>query len=307
MASVAVNATRDEPAPAAGPLSLQCMEIWGGNQITDAALSVPGLDVWIAATPHGGSEAGGDIHYLSMCGSGRISRFVLADVAGHGADVSTLSTALRKLMRKHINTLDQTRFARALNTEFGALHTGGRFATAVLSTYFAPTSDLIVVNAGHPRPVWRQAATGRWRMLDPEQLDESDIRLPRETTRYGFHPVSNLPLGVIEPTAYEQFAVRLAPGDLVLLYTDSLIESRPAGGPQLGEKGLLDMVRSLPGSHPKTFVADLAEALTRYRGGFPAEDDQTMLLLHVNGRQPPPMTLRQTVRSLAKMVGLMKV
>ena len=42
--------------------------------------------------------------------------------------------------------------------------------------------------------------------------------------------VRNLPLDIIVPTDYVQFAVKLAKGDLVLLYTDALMESRNANG-----------------------------------------------------------------------------
>lgn len=43
--------------------------------------------------------------------------------------------------------------------------------------------------------------------------------------------MANLPLGIIEPTPYAQFAVPLQPDDLVVLYTDALIETRdPQGG-----------------------------------------------------------------------------
>ena len=54
--------------------------------------------------------------------------------AGYGAAVSDLADRLRSLMRKYIDTLDQTRFARALNRDFLHLARDGRFATAVLAT-----------------------------------------------------------------------------------------------------------------------------------------------------------------------------
>ena len=40
---------------------------------------------------------------------------------------------------------------------------------------------------------------------------------------------------------YTQFAVQLEKGDLVLMYTDSLIESMSTNGSCLGERGLLDL------------------------------------------------------------------
>lgn len=305
-------ATHDAaPAPPANPpLQLHCMEIWGGNEATDTALSVPGLDVWVSSTPYAGDAQGGDIHYLSMCGSGRITRFALADVAGHGDVVADLAAALRRLMRKHINTLDQTRFARDLNREFAELSASGRFATALLTTYFAPTDQLILVNAGHPRPLWYDASAGQWHVLDEAQRDELDSgaeQADEADARYWGKPVSNLPLGVIEPTEYVQFAVKLGPHDLVLAYTDSLVEARDPHGAMLGEAGLLAMVQTLDATRPATLAPALQLALTDYRGGQPPDDDQTLLLLHHNATEPPPLSMGQAVKSLAKMVGLLPV
>jgi hypothetical protein len=146
--------------------ALRCLEVWGGNRAIETGFTVPGIDAWISSRPCEGDTRGGDVHYISMCGAGRISRFVVADIAGHGAAVGELAGSLRKLMRKHIRTPDQTRFARALNDEFLRLAQHHRFATALLTTYFAPTDNLIVCNAGHPRPMWHHAASGTWTLLD---------------------------------------------------------------------------------------------------------------------------------------------
>ena len=162
--SLSSSATRQAPEPDVH--TLQCMEIWGGNQRVKNAFSVPGIDAWIFAEPFEGNLQGGDLHYISMCGAGNISRFAVADIAGHGANVGALAGRLRKLMRKHINTLDQTRFARAINHEFSKLSKAGSFATALLTTYFAPTDHLIICNAGHPRPLIYRADSQTWALLD---------------------------------------------------------------------------------------------------------------------------------------------
>ena len=91
---------------------LSCMEIWGGTKRTDELISVPGIDAWVSSEPYRDQAYGGDIHYVSSCGQGMVTRFSVVDVAGHGAEVGPLAHRMRRLMRKHINKLDQTRFAR---------------------------------------------------------------------------------------------------------------------------------------------------------------------------------------------------
>ena len=61
---------------------------------------MPGLSVWVYSRPHGSSLGGGDVYYLSLCASGRISRVLLADVSGHGELVSGLGVGLRDVMGK---------------------------------------------------------------------------------------------------------------------------------------------------------------------------------------------------------------
>ena len=133
--------------------ALQCMEIIGGNRAVQRSIAAHGLEIWIDSRPLGTDSGGGDVHYVSTCGGGQVTRLVLADVAGHGETADKMAVFLRKLMRKYINTLNQTRFARALNQEFGSAAESGRFATAILLTYFSPTGHLIVCNAGHGRPL----------------------------------------------------------------------------------------------------------------------------------------------------------
>lgn len=284
--------TRSEDAQ--GSQTLQCMEIWGGNRAANDAISTPGIDAWVLSRPHAGSAVGGDIHYVSMCLSGSIARFCIADVAGHGAGVSDLALKLRALMRRHINTPDQSRFTRTLNEEFLAQSSESRFATAILATYFAPTDHLVICNAGHPRPLWYRADRDDWFILHHD--------LPERADR-----VRNLPLGVIQPTEYHQFAVQLGKGDLVLAYTDSLTEAQDAAGNQLGEQGLLNVARSLDPSRPDLINDALVRRIAERRGRDVFDDDLTLMLLHHNAADPPFPSLSEFVRGFGRAIGLLRV
>jgi serine phosphatase RsbU (regulator of sigma subunit) len=271
------------------------MEIWGGNRVVEDAVSVHGIDAWVLGLPHGGHDEGGDIHYVSMCGSGRITRFAVADVAGHGQSVAHLAGHLRDLMRKNINRVDQSRFARALNHEFGHFsEEEGLFATAILATYFAPNDHLICCNAGHPPPLWYRVDQNRWNYLEPDL--ESRAR-----------KVSNLPLGVIEPTDYHQFAVKLDKKDLVLIYTDSVLEITNQQGQRLNQDGLLQLVQTIDASRPELFNRALTSKLFEWAGVTEFEDDLTLLLLHHNAANPPLPGVKEMVRTMGKMMGLIKV
>jgi phosphoserine phosphatase RsbU/P len=308
---------------------LHCMEVWGGSRPRRTSIAMPGLDAWVFSQPFGHDSAqatatsggaddgadedhadadeveGGDIHYISSCVEGRLTRFLIADVAGHGPRAADLSRALRRLMRRHINTPDQSAFARTLNEHFTGLGAAGRFATAVLLTYFSPTQHLVVVNAGHPQPLWYRAAAKQWQVLDHAQA--ADASGP-----------SNLPLGVIHPTTYHQFVVPLEPDDLVLAYTDALIEAAAPAAPAtpaaqgvaptarraLGIAGLLNIARSLPADDPAAAADRLVDAVAAHRGHRPADDDQTFVLLRHTGYRKPQLSMGEHLHALARLIGL---
>jgi phosphoserine phosphatase RsbU/P len=252
---------------------MTCMEVWGGSQLTTRGVAMGGLDAWVYSKPFGQAQRGGDVYYASSCATGRITRLLLADVAGHGNAVASTAANLRTLMRRFVNRLDQTEFVRLLNQQFAALSAAGTFATAVVATFFAPSQRLIVCNAGHPRPLLYQAATRQWIFLGADTPDE-------EVT------ANNMPLGIIDMTEYEQFDVELESGDCVLSYTDALIESRDVDGEMLGEAGLLRIMRLLGDVEPqlltKTLLAEIAD---RYPDNL-THDDVTVLLVRANGHKP---------------------
>src|SRR5580692_2641034 len=85
---------------------MQCMEVWGGSQITTRSVEFGGLDAWVYSKPHGQAQRGGDVYYASSCGTGRITRLLLADVSGHGSGVAATAAALRA--RSNIGARDRS-------------------------------------------------------------------------------------------------------------------------------------------------------------------------------------------------------
>src|SRR4051794_29566372 len=67
---------------------MQCMEVWGGNQLVDSGVIMPGLDAWVYSRPVNDDDGGGDVHYVSSCAAGMFVRLLVADVAGHGKPVA---------------------------------------------------------------------------------------------------------------------------------------------------------------------------------------------------------------------------
>jgi phosphoserine phosphatase RsbU/P len=262
-------------AAQAEPHTMRCFEVWGGNNAVDHGVVMAGLDAWLYSRPYAGHKAGGDIHYVSSCAAGLVTRLLIADVSGHGDAVAETATGLRSLMHRFVNYIDQTQFVSGLNEAFGAFANAGGFATAVVATYLAPANQLTLSNAGHPKPLWYRAKTRTWSFLGENH--KSDIE-----------GIANVPLGIAEPTQYDQFAVKLAKGDLIIFYTDSLIEAAGPDAGQLGQQGLLNLCASLEPSDPSDFLHALIDGVGASQSSASASDDVTILIIRPNAFAPRP-------------------
>jgi hypothetical protein len=138
-------------------------------------------------------------------------------------------------------------------------------------TFFGPTNYLTLCNAGHPSPLFYRASERRWTILEQ-----------RASSTPSDHVV-NIPLGIDHLVDYEQFGIELSRGDLVLCYSDSLIEARDATGEMLGERGLLRVVEDVDVSNPAALVASLRAKLANLNPNNLADDDVTTLLFRANG------------------------
>ncbi len=127
------------------PHALVCTEVWGGNRKVSRTVKLPSLMAWVASHPIHDGEGGGDLHYMSVCDYDLISRVALADVSGHGHDVSAVTQTLRELMHQNINLWDQSDFMRGLNDAFNKSE---KYATAIVLSFHRVTGRLVFQQRG---------------------------------------------------------------------------------------------------------------------------------------------------------------
>jgi len=247
---------------------MQCMEIWGGNEPARSGVSTAGLDVQVASRPAGAASGGGDLHFVSSCASGRITRFVLADVCGHGDEIAAVARDVRDLMRRSINHVDQTRFVSTLNRRIADVGGGDLFATAIVGTFFVTTRRLAICNAGHPPPLLKRRGDAGWHAVIGPRGEPTEL--------------ANIPLGIMSRIPYRETVLQLDPGDQLLAYTDAATESRGPDGAMLTVDGLIEMLDPLD-SGSGALLDDIAGSLDAHRGG-PADDDESFLIVGGNAR-----------------------
>lgn len=244
---------------------LACYELWGGNRSADHAIELPGLMGWVHTVPLDPASPGGDVHYFSVCSKGMVSRIAVADVAGHGANASSLAIELREALKRHADHWDQSALMQELNEAFIGASSNGLYATAAVLSFYLETGELLFTSAGHPPPLWYRSQEHSWELLE-------------DSTPFAVE-IEGLPLGLIPGTVYSQTGVQLGMGDLLILYTDGITEARDASGRQLGHAGFLERARTVPFGTPAGVTRGLLSLVQDYRDGGPRRDDETLVVL----------------------------
>ena len=190
---------------------------------------------------------------------------VVGDVMGHGAKTSlTLATVRGELRGLAERGLPPGEIIQQLDRHLA--RNGPRNIPITVAVCVIDGEDMSAAcsNAGHPQPLL--CREGRVQPF-------SSVHGP--LLGYGF--------GV--GRAYGEERLALAAGDRILFFTDGLSEARK--GPKLpddmlGAAGLVMMLEQLCQGGPSEILPPLFQAVDSFRQGYPAQDDATALLVHVN-------------------------
>jgi len=221
-----------------------------------SSVDVPGFEVFASNQPCG--TVGGDYFDFVPLADGRTLAAVM-DVSGHNLASGMLMVSARTSLRLLADRYGcparvLTELARAIH---GDLLRTERFISAV-GVALAPGSRRIeVVNAGHLDTLVLRAA------------DRSIESLAGDDVVFGF----------VRGVRYSARPVELQPGDVVLLYTDGVIETTNADGEMFGNERLADTLRACAGRPPAELVASVLHEVDRFRGATPIIDDVTVLAI----------------------------
>jgi phosphoserine phosphatase RsbU/P len=218
-----------------------------------AAPEIPGVDIAFAARP--ANTVAGD-YYDAFLRDGRLL-LVVADVAGKSIPAALLTATLQASLRTLAALPGSLPDLVTRLNEYACLQNqgGNRFTTAFLAELEPATGLLTWVNAGHNWPVLRHASG------TVERLE-----------------IGGFPLGIAKGARYESGTTTLAANDLLLIFTDGLVEAENDREDEYGEPRMLEFLAAADGSSAE-ILKQLMSSVDAFVGLTRQHDDITCLVL----------------------------
>jgi len=222
-----------------------------------AAPSVPGVDIAFASRP--ANTVAGD-YYDAFFRPNQRLLIVVADVVGKGVPAALLTATLQASLRtlaalpgslaELVSRVNRYACEQSLQ--------GRRFTTAFLAELETATGALTYVNAGHNWPVLRHRSGAI------ERLE-----------------AGGLPLGIHSAAPYQSGSATLAAGDVLLIFTDGLVEAEDERAHEYGEERMLPVVETLRNVTAHEAIKRIMASVDAFVGLTRQHDDITCLVLRM--------------------------
>jgi len=220
--------------------------------------SVEGLDV--AGKLLTAERVGGD-YYDCFLTHAKKPSFVVADVSGHSIGAALIMAAFRSAIRaQRDGDYSPSILVQRINSIlYEDLYQSEQFITMAYLQYISSRRLIQFTTAGHPPPlVWRTAD----RKFEEAGTDDPILGLE--------------PRGV-----FHEKQMVVSSGDVVLLYTDGLIEAGRKGGERFGRERLMDCLRDAVVGSARQIADVVVETAQAFADPDPLRDDLTALVIKV--------------------------
>lgn len=207
-------------------------------------------DVWMASDPPAGGwedEVEGDRIHLAV-----------ADISGKGLPASLMMTQLSAFLRARADRRVKNwgRFATRLNTRMNEVRDRNRYATLFVGSINPETGDLRYVNGGHNPP-----------LLVPGNHDEA-----RRLSPTG--PI----VGLLPGATFLEGHAQMDPGDVLVCFTDGLVEAESRDGQDFGEEAIISVVREHQAKCADEIFEAILVAVFKHMEGSGFKDDVTLVV-----------------------------
>jgi phosphoserine phosphatase RsbU/P len=226
--------------------------------IPDSIPSIIGFDM--AATTLPAKEVGGDF-YDFIPGKDCLG-IVIADVSGKGIPAALFMALSRTVIQsKAVPGKSAGEVLRDANDVIKANSASGMFVTLFLGFLNYNTREMIYANAGHYPPLLLRSKGNVLEALD----------------------VTGIALGLAKDMNYEEHRVKLDPGDVLVLYTDGIIDARNGEDIEFGLERLKQSVIAQPLASANVIIGEIVKEISKFSENQEQFDDVTAIVLKVEG------------------------
>lgn len=213
-------------------------------------------DMQVCGLTRPANTVGGDFYDVLPREDGRLV-LALGDVAGKGSPAALLMALLLAVLRTLVDeNLEPEPLADRLNVQISRHTPATRFITLFYAEYHPATGTLVYVNAGQNPPFIRRAS-GEY-----EELGSTGVAL-----------------GMFELSRFKAARTLLAPGDMLVMYSDGITEAEDPHGQPLEERGLQAVLDERAGDSPADIAHHVLKAVERYTTRSKFLDDLTILVV----------------------------
>jgi sigma-B regulation protein RsbU (phosphoserine phosphatase) len=210
---------------------------------------------------------GGDYYDYLALPDGKLG-IALGDVSGKGIAAALLMASLEASLRAEAMRAgnDLAGMIERVNNLVYDASAEDRYATLFYAQYDSRSRHLAYVNAGHCAPMlFRKAANNYPVTGGIGRLDQAG------------GPV----VGLMPDCRYEQAEIALAPGDVIVIFTDGISEAMNLSLEEWGEKRLSNIALNAKNACAEDMIARIIEAADAFAAGAPQHDDMTLVILRV--------------------------
>jgi sigma-B regulation protein RsbU (phosphoserine phosphatase) len=235
-------------------------ELTAAQRLQNALLRpVPSIDFGldIAARILSAREVCGDLYDFLPYGTQQLG-VALGDVSGKGSAAAlygAVATGILRSLSPH--KLQPAELLRQLNQLVSERRVDGRYMTICFATWQKGRHRLRVANAGQSQPLL-------WKDGRVEQLN-----------------LNGFPIGIFDDATYDEWSVRLNPGDILVFYSDGITEANNREGKFFGTGRLKDLLAA----NANLTSAELADRILgevhEFVQGGAITDDRTLVVMKV--------------------------
>jgi len=223
-------------------------------------LSPPGLSGYsISGLSMPSAAVGGDYFDFISVDEHRLI-FSLGDVAGKGMPAALLMSNLHAIVKgQALSECDPALCLELTNRLIFPSIPKDRFISLFFGILDTRTAGVVSANAGHLPP----------------------LLLRRNGDAHRF-PKGNLALGLRKHAEYRDTETRLESGDLLVIYSDGVIEAMSPRGQEFGEKRLIGSVEARREKPSDEICAGILEDVNSHSSGQTLSDDLTLIVIKKN-------------------------